>query len=339
MKRIVLSLLMSFISIAALAQMQPDSTFYIISNWEPGEKCIYEYYESEYEIHDGDTTEVTFTRNIQEFNVLSATESSYQLSVDYLDEHSSDPLSNVMNQMMIDKYGENRLVFSTDQHGSLLSVDNKVELSAQLVGLIDPMLECMLEEELKNGGEEIDEAMEYTRSVLYDTFNDPDNVEKMMSEEVGKLLYFHGTAMKVRETYSGDIQVSSFVPGVDAPVDAHVEIYVDPELSDSYSAVCRAVTTVSSENLVNSVLLFFKNALDSQGMSEKEASEALAPLIAELAKVRYSMEEYLSIEVHLASGWPKAVYYDKYITAESDEKSVIKVSSCEFEIVNHQTKE
>ena len=151
MKRIDLTLLMSVISIAAVAQMQPDSTFYIISYWEPGENCMYEYYKSEYEIHDGDTTEVTFSRNLQEFKVLSATESSYQLSVDYLDEYSSDPKNNILNQMIIDANGDNRLVFSTDQHGAYLSVDNKDELTAMFVGLVDPMLQYMYEEELKNG--------------------------------------------------------------------------------------------------------------------------------------------------------------------------------------------
>lgn len=336
MKRIVLTLLMSVISIAAVAQMQPDSTFYIISYWEPGENCMYEYYKSEYEIHDGDTTEVTFSRNLQEFKVLSATESSYQLSVDYLDEYSSDPKNNILNQMIIDANGDNRLVFSTDQHGAYLSVDNKDELTAMFVGLVDPMLQYMYEEELKNGGEEAKETMEYTRNMLLELFSNPDYVEEMMVDDLRKLLYFHGTAMKIGETYSGDVQVSSFFPGVDAPVEAHVEIYVDPELSDSYSAVCRSVKTVSSEKLTESVLMFFKNALDSQGMSEKEAAEALVPLIAELSKIKYSMEEYLSVEVHLASGWPKAVYYDRYVVAESEEKSVVKVNSCEYKIVNHQ---
>lgn len=72
-KQLFTLLLLSLISMAAYAQMQQDSTFYVIAYWELGEKCTYEYNQSEYTVQNGDTTDVSYSMtkvNSYEFKII-----------------------------------------------------------------------------------------------------------------------------------------------------------------------------------------------------------------------------------------------------------------------------
>ena len=232
---------------AAYAQEPQDSTVYIIARWQAGDKYAYEYSSKECKTANGDTTEFAYSNAILTYEILEETETSYKASVTYKDEFSSNQLNNMLNDLLAERYGDPKIIFTTDQYGTLQSIDNIQELSDQIVSIIDDMVKILINVNEETPMEQVDMLKEQLKTM----FSNHDTIMQIFAEDIGRVLYFHGCGMKLDQEYTGQIQVPSIYPGVDQLFPADVTIWADSEFTDEYSTVCRSYTTVSNEEFKN----------------------------------------------------------------------------------------
>jgi hypothetical protein len=212
--------------ISAMAQMMPDSTVQFVAYWDVGDKQAYNVSTSEYKVSESDTTEVEYSTEIRMFEVLAKTDSTYKLAVTYKDVHSSDPQMNLLYQIMTETSGDMKVILTTDQHGSIKSIDNLEELVSHQMKVVEPFMEMLGNEE----GAELDEQTEAAlKDYIVQTFSDPSIIEKSVYDEVGRMLYFHGNRLDMEKEYSGEIDAESIIPGIEAPIKAQTRVWIDTD--------------------------------------------------------------------------------------------------------------
>ena len=130
--------------LAASAQMMPDSTAQVCAYWSVGDKYDYYVEESTKKVNgQGDTISNVLSSQIMRFEVVGSTDSSYQIRLTYLDEKSTDPQNELIYQISRELGIETPVLFSTNAHGILMSIDNIDELMKESEKLIDPMVEIV----------------------------------------------------------------------------------------------------------------------------------------------------------------------------------------------------
>ena len=313
MKKITFIIIGMLAAAAAYAQAPKDSTVNIIAYWNAGEKYAYEYSAEQYTIVNGDTTEVSYTNSIQIYEILEETESSYKISVTYKDEYSSNPLNNTLNTLLEERYGDPKVIATTDQNGSLLKIDNVQELSDQIVSILDEVVDIMMKND--EGSEIAEEQKAYVRNYLKEMFSNPETVMSIFAEDIGRVLYFHGCGLELDKEYTGQIEVPSIFPGVDQLIPANLTIWADSEYTDEYSTVCRSKTSISAESLRNFLSEYYLHSIKTAGgteLDEEKLQNAIAEVQKAVNEVEGKMNEYLTAEIH-ATGWPLNVIYDKIV--------------------------
>ena len=333
MKKLASIIIGMLAAVAAYAQTPQDSTVYIVAYWQEGEKYAYEYSSEEYTIVNGDTTEVSYTNSIQIFEILEETETSYKISVSYMDEYSSDPLTNALNAYFEERGNDFKLIVTTDENGSIQGVENAREISDQILGSLDEIIDIMM----KNDGDsaEAEEGKAFVKDYFKEIFGDPEIVASLFSEEIGRMLYFHGCGLELNQEYTGQIEVPSIFPGVDIPIPAELTIWVDPEYTDKYRTVCRAVTSISAEDLRNFVIeqatQKIKQAGDA-GLDEESVQAAIDQVQNVVNAIECSMIEYITVENH-ASGWPLKVLYDKIVHVNAEGQDQYESTSWKMSLI------
>ena len=333
MKKITFIIIGMLAAAAAYAQAPKDSTVNIIAYWNAGEKYAYEYSAEEYKVINGDTTEVSYSNSIQIYEILEATETSYKISVTYKDEYSSDPLNNTLNALLEERYGDPKVIATTDQNGSLLKIDNVQELSDQIVSILDEVVDIMMKND--EGSEIAEEQKAYVRNYLKEMFSNPETVMSIFAEDIGRVLYFHGCGLELDKEYTGQIEVPSIFPGVDQLIPANLTIWADSEYTDEYSTVCRSKTSISTESLRNFLSEYYiqsiKNARET-GLAEGNLEETIAEVQKVVNEIEGSMNEYLTGEIH-ATGWPLNVIYDKIVHIKVEDQDQYKNTSWKLKII------
>lgn len=319
MKRLIPIVIGMLSTVVAMAQEAQDSTVNIIARWNAGEKYAYEYSQKEIKIVNGDTTEVSYTNAIHIYEILEETETSYKVSVSYKDEYSSDPVNNLLSDLLTERYGDPKVIFTTNQYGTLQSIDNIQELSDQIVSIIDDMVNILINVNEETPMEQVDMLKEQMKTM----FSNHDTIMQIFAEDIGRVLYFHGCGMKLDQEYTGQIQVPSIYPGVDQLIPANVTIWADSEFTDEYSIVCRSHTTLSKDGFVEVVVNAIKNNLNTQvtaGLISEEDAQAALPEIEKSAQsLECNMDEYSTAEIHAATGWPLNIWYDKDVVANVED--------------------
>ena len=170
---------------------------------------------------------------------------------------------------------------------------------------------------IKNDTEGVlDESQsDFLKDYLKQMFGNHDTVIKIFAEDIARVLYFHGCALKLDQEYTGQIQVPSIYPGVDQPLPANVTIWADSEFTDEYCIVCRSYTTLSKDGFVEVVVNAIKNNLNTQVtaglISEEDVQAALPEIEKTVQSLECNMDEYSTAEIHAATGWPLNIWYDK----------------------------
>ena len=320
MKKITFIIIGMLAAAAAYAQAPKDSTVNIIAYWNAGEKYAYEYSAEQYTIVNGDTTEVSHTNSIQIYEILEETETSYKISVTYKDEYSSDPLNNTLNALLEERYGDPKVIATTDQNGSLLRIDNVQELSGQIVSILDEVVDIMMKND--EGSEIAEEQKAYVRNYLKEMFSNPETVMSIFAEDIGRVLYFHGCGLELDNEYTGQIEVPSIFPGVDQLIPANLTIWADSEYTDEYSTVCRSKTSISAESLRNFLSEYYIHSIKMAGgteLDEEKLQNAIAEVQKAVNEVEGNMNEYLTAEIH-ATGWPLNVIFEKIINMKMQDQ-------------------
>lgn len=334
MKRLITIIIALAAATAAYAQALQDSTVYIIARWKAGDKYAYEYSAKECRTANGDTTEFSYSNAIVIYEILEETESSYKASVTYKDEFSSDQMDNMLISLLAERYGDPKVIFTTDQYGTLQSIDNVQELSDQIVSIIDDMVEILI----KNDTEEVTiDQRDHLKAYLNEAFGNHDMVMKIFAEDIGRVLYFHGSGMKLDEEYTGQIQVPSIYPGVDQPIPAEVTIWADSEYTDEYSTVCRSYTTISQDGfrdvIANAVTNNLRTNAAAAGLSEEDLQAAVLEVEKAVQTLECNMDEYSTAEIHAATGWPLNVWYDKDVVIDIEDENQTQSTSWTLKMI------
>ena len=333
MKRLIPIVIGMLSTVVAMAQEAQDSTVNIIARWNAGEKYAYEYSQKEIKIVNGDTTEVSYTNAIHIYEILEETETSYKVSVSYKDEYSSDPVNNLLSDLLTERYGDPKVIFTTNQYGTLQSIDNIQELSDQIVSIIDDMVNILINVNEETPMEQVDMLKEQMKTM----FSNHDTIMQIFAEDIGRVLYFHGCGMKLDQEYTGQIQVPSIYPGVDQLFPADVTIWADSEFTDEYSTVCRSYTTVSNEEFKNVIGKTVINNLKIQaaaaGLSEEDLQAALLEVEKTVQSLECNMEEYSTAEIHNVTGWPLNVWYDKDAVINVEDQNQLQSTSWTLKMI------
>ncbi len=330
MKKLLLLFSLTLMSISAAAQMMPDSTVQFCSYWSVGEKQAYNLNNSEYRVSGSDTTLVESSTEIMIIEVLAQTETSYQLGITYEDVYYSDPEMNLLYGQLTESMGDKPILITTDQFGSIVSIDNLEEMTAMQLSLADPLLEMME----KESGEELDEeTREAMRQYMKTLLGSPELMQQAVVGEVGRMFEFHGNRLDLGKEYSGQIQVASILPGVDTPITANTNIWIDTDLTDEYSAVGRIYTSAEKEDVIECVIETVKATITATGIGGTDFDQALKEAEDQLKDLELSMEEYTTCEVHMGTGWPLNLYYDRHIYGNTDGESQEQIKKMSIEII------
>jgi hypothetical protein len=238
MKKFMTIFVSALLGFAANAQMMPDSTVNICAYWELGDKYEYRCSESSYSVEGTDTTDVEHSSEIFTIEVIAKEKDSYKLSLTSKDQNSSDEIENVLNSISAANGGDMPLIISTTEMGDIIRVENAQEYCDMLVKAIDPIME-----EVGKVKEMSEDEKQMTKAILVEMFADPRVIESMVMDSFGRMLAFHGSRLKIGETYTVEDVATSIFPGVDMPVKAISEYTIKSEDTDDYSAVCEICTS------------------------------------------------------------------------------------------------
>lgn len=113
------------------------------------------------------------------------------------------------------------------------------------------------------------------------TKQDPSAIRESISKYLN-IFSFHGTKMKLGEDYNGETEVDLSKAGLSQPVKARTNIYLDPEHTNDKFAVAR-----------------------------------MAVYTEEKSDIPY--QQFMSIQIHLGTGWPVVSFFDRFIDTTTEE--------------------
>lgn len=304
MKRL-LTAIAALLCINAAAQVQQEVA--IVPNWNKGEVVKYKMTDVSMKITGSDTTDLKTTCGTLVFKVLKVTPESYKMSLTLKDMKYSDPSMEMLNEVRQVKSGDTKILYTVDLNGALVSVDNLEKVLAQGQKLLDPAMGLMQQE---YGGNMSQEEYVSMYNTLKEVLSSPDYVMGSMSKYM-TLFTFHGHQMKYGEKYEGESQVSSFVPGIEAPVTLKSVAYLDSERSTDDSVV--AVMTRSSDgpDMVNALVEALRKTVLASGPMTEEVEEFMAEFAVAMKEADMSLMENRMVQVENVTGWPVKMSYNK----------------------------
>lgn len=294
------------------AQVLPDSTVSIVAYWTPGEKYSFECKTDQYRVNEkGDTTWTSRESEIRTIEVISQTKDSYELAITYSDYWNSDPTAAEMVNMVERKFGGMKVMLKTDEMGSPVEITNLPELVKYTERSLKPMVSSMM----KNPGMDGIPEKKLLR-FLRDKYCTYDAICNSIYDDLGKLFYFYGMNYKLDEEYEFEDRLASLIPGMDS-LDCTSSVWIDTDLTDDYSVVIREYSEVPSEQLKDLAVhggLNIAKLLAKNDVTDDMIASVADSVSSSLKSIIMVMEDYVSEEVHLDTGWPLRYYYDRDLT-------------------------
>lgn len=335
MKRLLIIAATLLMSLNAAAQMLADSTVQIVAYWQPGDKYSYNCERSEKEVNaQGDTTSRNYSTEIMEFEVVGMTDEAYQLKLTYRDAEYSDEFTQTLHDLTSKINGPMSVLFSTDRHGALMSIDNLDSLVEQYAKCVGPLSEFIAQSLTSEELEGFD--LEGYSNQLLASLANPQTIQTVILDDIGRLFFFHGARLEPGQTYTMEEPLNFFIPGVEQTT-AQTNLWAEKELTDSFSTVLRTYTSanIGEDTMKSAVSTQFDAAYDNWEMTdslrqvvESATSEAMAQM-----QMKVKWEQYSSEEIHLETGWPLSLYQDKYVLVEAGDSRQEKIQSYYMEII------
>lgn len=307
----------------AKAQMMPDSTVQIVAYWEKGDQISYDCASSQYVIDaDGTKTVKEATSETRTFEVIDADEDGYTIRVSYSDVFSPAPVEYMTNEQMKELSEAITVTFKTDQLGTFKGIVDDEESFNAYTRMVDTIMDNVWDsnkKELKGISKE--KFLEPYR----EAFTNKESMLIAMMSEVTPLLMFHGCRLDTTQVYTYP-QTFNNMFNPDEPLQLDTQFWVDEKLTDETSAVIRTDAAAGAEMLLpmvkESTLKVVKASMEAAGVEYDEAelaAEADKTFAENGASV--SFEEYTTIEVHLATGWPICWYSTREVTTAGIDKA------------------
>lgn len=337
MQRFFISTILMLCGLAASAQMMPDSTAQVCAYWSVGDKYDYYVEESTKKVNgQGDTISNVLSSQIMRFEVVGSTDSSYQIRLTYLDEKSTDPQNELIYQISRELGIETSVLFSTNAHGILMSIDNIDELMKESEKLIDPMVEIV--KASVPDAEKVGYDFEPIREVFRSMLCNPQTIQTAIMDDIGRLYFFHGSRLEIDNTYTMEEPLLFVLPGIEN-LTTKTNAWIDGELTDEYSAVCRTYSRAELgeeflQSAIESAVGITADAMElTDSLSSEVKDEVNAIMKGKASTYQLIWEQYSTEEVHLNTGWPLNLYIDKYVkvtTPEGETEETIERKSMEI---------
>lgn len=300
----------------ASAQMMPDSTVQVVAYWNVGDSVDYTITEEKFSIgQNEEETLVSSTSSLLHIEVVDATDSTYTLSV------TNDNLLGAVLGLVLspeDRAALPRLNYrvKTDELGIFLSVEDQDEFYGRLQQII-PSLTKGYYRSLAKDSKAIFPTEKSFADYMKGQLENPTYLIRLCARDISDLLYFHGARLTMGDTYSYDDQYATII----GTIPMEVFFWADQELTDEYSAVlCKSAD--GSEGMRKALLDFvYKLQVDEpDALSYDDFCEQFEKNV----NVEARLEETLTEEVHLDTGWPIALNYDVESVATDVNDGTIK---------------
>ena len=312
------TLVAALICINAAAQEQT-----IKAHWNKGEVVKYKMTETGLKIQGNDTTDVKTSSATLVFKVLKATDDSYKMSLTLKDVKNSDPSMDMLNTIRISKFGDTKILYTTDANGKLVSVDNLDKILSQGQKLLDPAMGLMQQE---YGGEMTQEEYLSMYATMKEVLSSPDFVMGSLTKYL-RLFTFHGKQMELDKKYEGKAEITSFVPGIECPITVKTCEFMEKDPTGSNMVVAYMGRQTEDAGMVKQALVdAMKKTLLASGPMTEEAEKTLDEVAAAMDESKLSFNEGRHVKVDLATGWPEMVAYGKILDITIDGVRSCKVT-------------
>lgn len=335
MKRgVLLSAVALVASVAAYAQMMPDSTVQIVAYWSKGDKLAYDCTTTSYTADENDNrSDVSATSETRVFEVLDAREDGYTLRLSYKNVFSPTTVDYLTPEEYHALCENLTITFTTDEFGSVTGIVDSEECKALLSDMIDKMAEGKMKEMDKDTRKAFPKGQFLTN--LKSMFCSDEFISLTAGADITPFFTYHGARLDTTQVYSFPQDYTLPMAG-NQTFEVETELWVDEKLTDENSAVIRTDALATKDVLFPLVLAssvqLAKTALETAG-EELSEDEIVATLTEELNKqiLDITMEVYTTTEIHLASGWPIQWYSTRETVTVGDGKTtkkVIEQSAC-----------
>jgi hypothetical protein len=295
----------AFICISAAAQGQT-----IKANWNKGEVVRYQMTETGLKIQGNDTTDVKTSSATLVFKVLKVTGDSYKMSLTLKDVKNSDPLMDMLNTIRVSKFGDTKIVYTTDANGKLVSVDNLDKILSQGQKLLSPSMGLMQQQ---FGAEMTQEEYLSMYGKMKEMYSNPDFVMGTLAKYF-RLFTFHGKQMEIGKKYDGKAEISSFVPGIDFPISVKTCEFMDQDTENEKMVVAyMGRQTEDASNVKKALVDAMKKTLNAIGPMTEDTEKSLEELLASMDESNLAYNEGRNVKVDVATGWPEAMAYGKLL--------------------------
>ncbi len=300
----------------AAAQMMPDSTVQIVAYWEVGDSVDYTITEEKFSIgQNEEETLVSSFSSLLHIEVVDATDSTYTLSVT-----NDNLLGSVLGLVLSpeDRAALPRLNYrvKTNELGVFLRMEDEDEFYGRLQQII-PSLTKGYYRSLAKDSKAIFPTEKSFADFMKGKLEDPTYLIKLCARDISDLLFFHGSRLTLGDTYSYDDQYATII----GTVPMTVCFWADQELTDEYSAVL--YKSADGNEGMRKLLQDFVYKLqveEPDALSYEDFCEQFEKDV----NLEARLEETLSEEVHLDTGWPIALYYDIESVAADVEDGTVK---------------
>ena len=144
--------------------------------------------------------------------------------------------------------------------------------------------------------------------------SDPSVVINAVNDDLGRMFFFHGARLDSTQVYEFDETFAPLLGGRDS-VRGKTSFWIDGRLTDSTVPVCNTYTEADGSKMLSATLGQFVTALGG----EKAMTQAMRDSIASgMSGIRSRMEQFSSEEIHLDTGWPLHLFFERTIYIDRD---------------------
>lgn len=301
----------------AQAQIMPDSTVQICAYWTPGDKYAYRMRKENFKVNEkGDTTVVHRISELRTFEVLSQTKDRYRVQITYGEYKTDEKNEQIVNDAVVAATGPRIVEFETDETGSFIDITNADALTAKAQASVKPATEALW----KRMSAEERKVMRKNKfeRLMTRRFSDSPALIETLKNDIKRILFFHGMRFDSAEVY----YFKEFFPPIKGGRDSltgQTRFWVNSKLTDTYSALCNSYGTADATWAATQILMASD---DPKGPSQKRRDS----IAAKMKGMRVLMEQYSSEEIHLDTGWPLHLLFERTLTLSNDESKTKAVS-------------
>jgi hypothetical protein len=323
-KHIVLLFSLFACVLPAFAQMLPDSTFQVVAYWELGDKQQYQVESTKYNIVGTDTTVVSKSAGIYEFEVVAADEEKgYRIKVTSLESMDSDPIKEALDTKWRERLGGEVYYFETDPFGTFLQALPIEGLEQQQEALAQDVADAVLE---KNPVVDREQLLPLIRQLL-----SPETLLAVVASEFAPLFLYHGSRFELGEAYPIEDEVPSVLGSGTMKMTG--SFWVDENLTDDYSIVLWMYKEADKEQLKTFLASVVGDVAKTLVPNPEVGDEARAAIDEVFQDAKMSVEDLLSEEVHLGTGWPISWAFTREIHIEAEGQRQDQLLESSFNII------